>query len=102
MPIWTPSTPVLRRATTPEYRGRPLVVGALPGHRGVVAAATMPPANSASTHPCPLPRLYHRCPDAIYLPPDAARYSRVSRYIPDPGNHYLMAGTCFDEAHLSD
>ena len=23
----------------PEYRGRPVVVGALPGHRGVVAAA---------------------------------------------------------------
>ena len=24
----------------PEYRGRPVVVGALPGHRGVVAAAS--------------------------------------------------------------
>ena len=65
----------------PEYRGRPLVVGALPGHRGVVAAANYAARKFGIHSAMPIAEAYRRCPDAIYLPPDMARYSRVSRDI---------------------
>ena len=65
----------------PEYRGRPLVVGALPGHRGVVAAANYAARKFGIHSAMPTAEAYRRCPDAIYLPPDMARYSGVSREI---------------------
>ena len=65
----------------PEYRGRPLVVGALPGHRGVVAAANYAARKFGIHSAMPIAEAYRRCPDAIYLRPDMARYSRVSREI---------------------
>ena len=40
----------------PEYRDRPVVVGALPGHRGVVAAANYRARAFGNILPCPLPR----------------------------------------------
>ena len=65
----------------PEYRDRPLVVGALPGHRGVVAAANYTARKFGIHSAMPIAEAYRRCPDAIYLRPDMARYSRVSREI---------------------
>ena len=65
----------------PEYRDRPLVVGALPGHRGVVAAANYAARKFGIHSAMPIAEAYRRCPDAIYLRPDMARYSRVSREI---------------------
>ena len=65
----------------PEYRDRPVVVGALPGHRGVVAAANYR-ARACGIHSAmPLAEAYRRCPDAVYLRPDMAKYARVSRQI---------------------
>ena len=65
----------------PEYRDRPVVVGALPGHRGVVAAANYR-ARALGIHSAmPIAEAYRRCPDAVYLRPDMAKYLRVSREI---------------------
>jgi DNA polymerase IV len=64
-----------------EYRDRPVVVGALPGHRGVVAAANYRARAFGIHSAMPIAEAYRRCPDAVFLRPDMARYARVSREI---------------------
>ncbi|MCP3971324.1 MAG: hypothetical protein GY717_13595, partial [Rhodobacteraceae bacterium] len=65
----------------PEYRHRPVVVGALPGHRGVVAAANYRARAFGIHSAMPISEAYRRCPDAVFLRPDMAKYTRVSREI---------------------
>ena len=65
----------------PECRGRPVVVGALPGHRGVVAAANYRARTFGIHSAMPIAEAYRRCPDAVFLRPDMAKYSLVSREI---------------------
>ena len=65
----------------PAYRDRPVVVGALPGHRGVVAAANYRARAFGIHSAMPIAEAYRRCPDAVYLRPDMAKYARVSRQI---------------------
>lgn len=65
----------------PEYRDRPVVVGALPGHRGVVAAANYKARAFGIRSAMPIAEAYRRCPDAVYLRPDMAKYIRVSQEI---------------------
>jgi DNA polymerase-4 len=65
----------------PECRGRPVVVGALPGHRGVVAAANYKAREFGIHSAMPITEAYRRCPEAVYLRPDMAKYTRVSREI---------------------
>ena len=65
----------------PEYRDRPVVVGALPGRRGVVAAANYRARTFGIHSAMPIAEAYRRCPDAVYLRPDMAKYLRVSQEI---------------------
>ena len=64
-----------------ECRDRPVIVGALPGRRGVVAAANYR-ARAFGVHSAmPIAQAYRRCPNAVYLRPDMPKYARVSRQI---------------------
>ncbi|MEA2093092.1 MAG: DNA polymerase IV [Pseudomonadota bacterium] len=65
----------------PEYQGRPVVVGALPGHRGVVAAASYEARKFGIRSAMPISEAYRRCPDAVFLRPDMEKYRRVSRQV---------------------
>jgi len=65
----------------PEYRDRPVVVGALPGHRGVVAAANYRARAFGIHSAMPIAEAYRRCRDAVFLRPDMAKYAQVSREI---------------------
>lgn len=65
----------------PEYRDRPVVVGALPGHRGVVAAANYHARRFGIHSAMPIAEAYRRCPDAVFVRPDMAKYKQVSREI---------------------
>lgn len=67
----------------PEYRDRPVVVGALPGNRGVVSAASYAARAFGIRSAMPIAEAYRRCPDAVYLTPDMAKYSEVSRQVFD-------------------
>ena len=63
----------------PEYTGRPVIVGALPGHRGVVAAASYEARKFGIHSAMPISEAYRRCPDGVYLRPDIDKYRRASR-----------------------
>lgn len=63
-----------------EYRGKPVIVGGL-GPRGVVSTASYE-ARKFSVHSAQAMAIARRlCPNAIFLHPDHARYSDVSRQI---------------------
>jgi DNA polymerase-4 len=65
----------------PEYKGRPVIVGALPGHRGVVAAASYEARKFGIHSAMPISEAYRRCPEAVYLRPDMEKYRRASRQV---------------------
>jgi len=65
----------------PEYKGRPVIVGALPGHRGVVAAASYEARKFGIHSAMPISEAYRRCPDAVYLRPDIEKYRRASQHV---------------------
>ena len=65
----------------PEYRGCPVVVGAMPGNRGVVAAASYEARTFGIHSAMPIAEAVRRCPDAVYLRPDMDKYQRASRKV---------------------
>ncbi len=65
----------------PEYRGLPVVVGARPGHRGVVAAASYEARRFGIHSAMPISEAFRRCPDAVFLRPDMEKYRRQSRRV---------------------
>jgi len=65
----------------PGYRGLPVVVGARPGHRGVVAAASYEARRFGIHSAMPIAEAFRRCPDAVYLRPDLEKYRRYSEQV---------------------
>ena len=65
----------------PEYQGRPVVVGARPGHRGVVAAASYEARKFGIHSAMPISEAYRRCPDAVFVRPDIENYRQHSRHV---------------------
>lgn len=65
----------------PEYRGRPLVVGAQPGRRGVVSTCSYEARVFGIRSAMPISEAYRRCPNAIYLKPDMPRYVEASHQV---------------------
>lgn len=65
----------------PELRGRPVIVGADPGGRGVVSAASYEARPFGVRSAMPISRAARLCPHAVFLPVDMPRYQRVSTQI---------------------
>ncbi|WP_207458924.1 DNA polymerase IV [Azospirillum sp. SYSU D00513] len=59
----------------PELASRPLIVGG--DHRGVVAACCYVARMAGVRSAMPIWRALERCPDAVVLPPDMAKYKAV-------------------------
>ena len=62
----------------PELAGRPVIVGADPGGRGVVSAASYEARVFGVRSAMPIGRAARLCPHAAFLPVDMAKYRAVS------------------------
>lgn len=86
----------------PEYRGKPLVVGAPPTQRGVVATASYEARPFGIHSAMPSGEAGKRCPHAIFVPPNLSLYAEVSAQIFSIFGHYTpyVEGLSVDEAFL--
>ncbi|MFH1552838.1 MAG: DNA polymerase IV [Candidatus Omnitrophota bacterium] len=68
----------------PACRGKPVIIGADPKDgkgRGVVSTCSYEARRFGIHSAMPISIAYKRCPDAVFLPPDMEKYSRVSHKI---------------------
>ena len=88
-------------AKRPELRGRPIIVGGL-GPRGVVSAASYEARPFGVNSAMPMAVARKRCPQAVFLSPDGAAYSRVSKAVMDLFAEYtpVVEKLSVDEAFL--
>lgn len=86
----------------PELRGRPVVVGGPPEGRGVVAAASYEARRYGIHSAMPSAQARRRCPEAVFVRPDFARYQAVSRQVREVFGQVtdLVEPLALDEAFL--
>ena len=65
----------------PALMGKPVIVGAAPGHRGVVSACSYEARRFGIHSAMPISQAYRRCPQGVYLPVRMERYLEVSREV---------------------
>ncbi len=71
----------VEQADKPDIRGKPVVIGASPGRRGVVSACSYEARTYGIHSAMPISEAYRRCPQAVFLPVRMERYQEVSRTI---------------------
>src|SRR5918995_7026102 len=62
----------------PELAGKPVIVGAEPGGRGVVSAASYEARVFGVRSAMPIGKAARLCPHGAFVPVDMAKYGRVS------------------------
>ncbi len=87
---------------TPEFRGKPLIVGGKPNARGVVAACSYEARKFGIHSAMPCSQAYRLCPSAIFVPPRFDVYREVSEQIRAVFWHYAseVEPLSLDEAYL--
>lgn len=73
----------IEQRDNPQYRGLPVVVGAAPNGRGVVAAASYEARRFGIRSAMPSREASARCPHAIFIPGDMEKYRSVSKQLFD-------------------
>ncbi len=68
----------VERALDPGLNGKPVIVGALPGERGVVASASYEARKFGIKSGMPISRAYRLCPGAVFLRPKFSEYEQFS------------------------
>jgi len=89
----------------PELRGKPVIIGADPkggAGRGVVSTANYAARKFGVGSAMPISTAYRLCPQGIYIPPDMAKYSAISKEIRDVFESFtdLVEPISVDEAFL--
>jgi len=65
----------------PELCGKPLIIGALPSERGVVATCSYEARVYGVRSAMSIKEAYRRCPHGVYMHPNGWKYSKVSEQI---------------------
>jgi DNA polymerase-4 len=86
----------------PEWRGKPVIVGAAPDRRGVVAAASYEARAFGVRSAMPSREAGRLCPQGIFVAPRGARYQEVSEQIFEIFSRYtpFVEPLSLDEAFL--
>lgn len=87
---------------SPEYLGKPLIVGGKPNSRGVVAACSYEARKFGIRSAMPCSKAYRLCPEAIFVPPRFEAYREVSGKIREVFWRYAsqVEPLSLDEAYL--
>jgi len=65
----------------PELKGKPVIVGALPGERGVVATCNYKAREFGVRSAMPISKAYQLCPHGVYMYPNGHKYVAASEQI---------------------
>jgi DNA polymerase IV len=86
----------------PSYQGKPVIVGAAPGMRGVVSAASYEARKFGVRSAMPISEAYERCPHGVFLPVRMEAYGRESGIIMDILHRFspMLEQVSVDEAFL--
>lgn len=86
----------------PTLIGKPVIVGAKPGTRGVVSACSYEARKYGIHSAMPISQAHKKCPNGIYLPVRIKRYLEVSSTVMNIFNEFtpLMKQISIDEAYL--
>lgn len=86
----------------PQYRGKPLAVGASPRQRGVVAAASYEARKFGIYSAMPSKLAIAKCPNLIFVRPRFEVYRAISTQIHDVFRRYtdIIEPVALDEAYL--
>lgn len=86
----------------PELRGKPVVVGAPPDKRGVVAAASYEARKFGVHSAMPSRTAYRLCPQAVFLRGDHSKYDRESQRVMTILRQFtpMVEQVSVDEAYL--
>lgn len=86
----------------PKLEGKPIVVGSLPGNRGVVSTCSYESRKYGIRSGMPISEAVKRCPDAIFLGVNGRKYMHASTVIVKILNNYSprVEPVSIDEAYL--
>ena len=86
----------------PALRGKPLIIGALPRERGVVATCSYEARKYGVHSAMNIKEAYRLCPNGIYMHPNIDKYRAVSTRLREIWNAYSSATEtiALDEAYL--
>ena len=86
----------------PELRGKPLIIGALPGERGVVSTCSYEAREFGVRSAMPISEAYRRCPQGIYMYPNGHKYIAASKQIGEIWSDYtdIIEHISLDEGFL--
>ena len=65
----------------PGLKGKPVIVGALPGHRGVVSTCSYEARKFGLHSAMPISEAFRKCPQGIYLPVRMKNYVEASKIV---------------------
>lgn len=68
----------IEQRDNPQYRGKPVIIGARPGNRGVVSTASYEARKYGIHSAMPINEAYSRCPHGVFLTPNMHLYKKVS------------------------
>lgn len=86
----------------PELAGKPLIIGALPGERGVVSTCSYEARKFGVRSAMSIKEAYRLCPHGIYMHPNGYKYVEASRQIHRIWDDYtdLVEYVSLDEGFL--